>query len=51
MRELVDLGLAVANLAILAGDGLIMLGDLPVTLANPGRQSCDYFTQFLSAQT
>ena len=50
VRELVDLGLAVFDLAVLAGDGLVTLdylhvtlGDLPVTLANPGHQSRDHF--------
>ena len=34
MRELVDLGLAVHNLAVFAGDGLIKAGDFQIEFAN-----------------
>ena len=49
VRELVDLGLAVFDLAVLARDGLVTLDYLHVTLGDSGYQSRDHLTQLLSA--
>ena len=49
--ELVDLGLAVFDLAVFAHNGLVTLDYLPIMLANPGQQSHDHFAQLQSAQT
>ena len=49
--ELVDLGLAVFDLAVFARNGLVALDYLPIMLANPDHQSRDHITQFRSAQT
>ena len=50
MRELVNLGLAVFDLAVLADDSFITLEYLPLMSANSGHQSRDHFAQLLSAQ-
>ena len=50
MRELIDLRLAVKNLTVLAGDGLVTLADLLAMFGYPGPQAHDHFTQRLGVQ-
>ena len=50
MGQLVDLGLAVKNLAVFAGDGLVETGDLSVTAGDLRDQIAGEFAQLLCVQ-
>lgn len=50
MRELVNLGLAVQDLAVFGRNRQLTTGDFLVMSSNLGQQAIDHFAQLLSAE-